>query len=117
MTLDDLEKSPNLTKMSLWFEGFFVISPPFFCGESAVCKTPRRAHFYEVKYSALYFTWKLYRNCAKLPVKMLLIKTSNRLCRLVCLSVIERQVLRREIYELHGCKNAEDESWQFGRSF
>ncbi|QFG42102.1 hypothetical protein [Streptococcus mutans] len=57
------------------------------------------------------------RNCAKLPVKMLLIKTSNRLCRLVCLSVIERQFLGREIYELHGCKNAEDESWQFGRSF
>lgn len=41
--------------MSLWFEGVFVISPPFLCGELAVCKTLRRTHFYEVKYSALYF--------------------------------------------------------------
>ena len=59
MTLDDLGKSANMTKMSLRFEGFFVISPPFLCGEQAVCKTLRRTHIYEVKYNALYFTWKL----------------------------------------------------------
>ena len=63
MTLDDLGKSANMTKMSLRFEGFFVISPPFLCGEQAVCKTLRRTHIYEVKYSALlYFTWKLLQN-------------------------------------------------------
>lgn len=33
MTLGDLSKLPNMTKMSLRFEGFFVISPPLFCGE------------------------------------------------------------------------------------
>ncbi|MCT4442888.1 hypothetical protein EFO98_03710 [Lactiplantibacillus argentoratensis] len=27
--------------------------------DRAVCKTPRRAHLYEVKYSELYFTWKM----------------------------------------------------------
>ncbi|KXA49118.1 hypothetical protein HMPREF1880_01568 [Streptococcus agalactiae] len=35
MTLGDLLKLPNMTKMSLWFEGFFVISPPFLCGEGS----------------------------------------------------------------------------------
>ena len=39
MTLDDLGKSANMTKMSLRFEGVFGISPPFLCGELAVCKT------------------------------------------------------------------------------
>jgi hypothetical protein len=39
MTLGDFGKSSNMTKMSLWFEGFFGISPPFLCGEQAVCKT------------------------------------------------------------------------------
>ena len=32
----------------------------------AVCKTLRRTHIYEVKYSALYFTWKLAEICAKI---------------------------------------------------
>ncbi|CAD0146094.1 protein of unknown function (plasmid) [Streptococcus thermophilus] len=39
MTLVDLGKSANMTKMSLRFEGVFGISPPFLCGEQAVCKT------------------------------------------------------------------------------
>ena len=71
MTLDDLGKSANMTKMSLRFEGVFGISPPFLCGEIAVCKTLRRTHIYEVKYSALYFTWKLHRKYAKLLDKIL----------------------------------------------
>lgn len=71
MTLVDLRKSANMTKMSLRFEGIFVISPPYLCGEQAVCKTLRRTHIYEVKYSELYFTWKLYRKYAKLLAKML----------------------------------------------
>ena len=71
MTLDDLGKSANMTKMSLRFEGVFGISPPFLCGEQAVCKTLRRTHIYEVKYSALYFTWKLCRKYAKLLDKIL----------------------------------------------
>ena len=68
-----------MTKMSLRFEGFFGISPPFLCGEQAVCKTLRRTHFYEVKYSALYFTWKSDRICAKILDKMLHILASNSL--------------------------------------
>ena len=79
MTLDDLGKSANMTKMSLRFEGVFGISPPFLCGELAVCKTLRRTHFYEVKYSALYFTWKSDRICAKILDKMLHILASNSL--------------------------------------
>ena len=79
MTLDDLGKSANMTKMSLRFEGVFGISPPFLCGEQAVCKTLRRTHIYEVKYSALYFTWKLDRICAKILDKMLHILASNSL--------------------------------------
>ena len=79
MTLDDLGKSANMTKMSLRFEGVFGISPPFLCGELAVCKTLRRTHIYEVKYSALYFTWKLDRICAKILDKMLHILASNSL--------------------------------------
>ena len=39
-----LGKSANMTKMSLRFEGVFGISPPFLCGELAVCKTLRRTH-------------------------------------------------------------------------
>ncbi|CAD0146092.1 protein of unknown function (plasmid) [Streptococcus thermophilus] len=34
-------------------------------------KPSARPHFYEVKYSALYFTWKLYRKYAKLLDKIL----------------------------------------------
>ena len=68
-----------MTKMSLRFEGFFGISPPFLCGEQAVCKTLRRTHIYEVKYSTLYFTWKWYRKYAKLLDKMLHILASNSL--------------------------------------
>ena len=68
-----------MTKMSLWFEGVFGISPPFLCGEQAVCKTLRRTHIYEVKYSALYFTWKSDRICAKILDKMLHILASNSL--------------------------------------
>ena len=37
----------------------------------AVCKTLRRTHIYEVKYSALYFTWKLAEICAKILTRML----------------------------------------------
>ena len=51
----------------------------FILGELALCKSPRRAHIYEVKYSALYFTWKLYRICAKILDKMLHILASNSL--------------------------------------
>ena len=61
MTLDDLGKSANMTNV-LAVQRLFVISPPFLCGEQAVCKTLRRTHIYEVKYNALYFTWKLLRN-------------------------------------------------------
>ena len=68
-----------MTKMSLWFEGVFGISPPFLCGEQAVCKTLRRTHIYEVKYSALYFTWKSDRIYAKILDKMLHILASNSL--------------------------------------
>ena len=37
----------------------------------AVCKTLRERTFYEVKYSVLYFTWKLDRICAKILDKIL----------------------------------------------
>ena len=39
----------------------------------------RRPHVYGVKYSALYFTWKLDRICAKILDKMLHILASNSL--------------------------------------
>ena len=51
----------------------------FILSEQAVCKTLRRTHFYEVKYNALYFTWKLCRNCARLLDKMLRSLASNSL--------------------------------------
>ena len=51
----------------------------FILGELAVCKTLRRTHIYEVKYSALYFTWKSDRIYAKILDKMLHILASNSL--------------------------------------
>ena len=56
----------------LVIRGLFLFARHLFlCGEQAVCKTLRENAHYEVKYSALYFTWKLCRKCAKLLAKML----------------------------------------------
>lgn len=58
-------------KMPLRFEGFFCSSPWHKVGGLALCKSLRRTHFYEVKYSTLYFTWKLAEICAKILARML----------------------------------------------
>ena len=70
MTLDDLGKSANMTKMSLRFEGF-LLSRHLSLWRVSCLQDPSRTHIYEVKYSALYFTWKLDRKYAKLLDKIL----------------------------------------------
>ena len=44
MTLDDLGKSANMTKMSLRFEGFFVCSPFYFGRASCLQDPSENAH-------------------------------------------------------------------------
>ena len=64
-------------KNVLVIRGLFVCSP--FIWASQLSARPFGETHYEVKYSALYFTWKLLRNCARLLDKLLRIQTSNRL--------------------------------------
>ena len=43
----------------------------FLFGRAGCLQDPSENAHYEVKYSALYFTWKLLRNCARLLDKLL----------------------------------------------
>ena len=68
---------------------------------------------YFIKYSVLYFTWKLDRICAKILDKMLHILASNSLGGLPVIRYSNDANKELE-YELYGCENAENESSQFG---
>ena len=60
-----------MTKMSLRFEGFLLSRHLSFVAEVSCLQDPSENAHYEVKYSALYFTWKLDRKYAKLLDKIL----------------------------------------------
>lgn len=68
---DNSEAAQFFKKCPCDSRAFFCSSPWHKVGGLALCKSLRRTHFYEVKYSTLYFTWKLAEICAKILARML----------------------------------------------